>query len=61
MFNKDFLKKIMKDEKLLLKMTDVKKVESPLYDELKVKDVWAKYKQDERINIYLPDSLPKGR
>ena len=60
-FNKDFLKKIMKDEKRLLKRKDVNEVVIPLFDELKVQDVWARYKQDERINIYLPDKLPKGR
>jgi len=38
--NKDFLKKILKDEKKLLPLADVKYVNVPRYDELSVKRFW---------------------
>jgi hypothetical protein len=37
MVNKDFLKQILREEKKLLKMSEVKMVCMPKYDELSVK------------------------
>jgi hypothetical protein len=38
--NKDFLKSVLKEEKSLFSMQDVKWVNVPQYDELSVKNLW---------------------
>ena len=40
MFNKDFLKQVLTEEKLLYEMKDVKFVNIPCFDELSVKKLW---------------------
>ena len=55
MINKDFLKKILKDEKKLLPLADVKYVNVPRYDELSVKRFWPILRQDEKFMMYIPD------
>ena len=40
MFNKDFLKQVLTEEKLLYEMKDVKFVNVPQFDELSVKQLW---------------------
>ena len=38
--NKDFLSLVLQDKKKLLKLSDVRNVEVPLYDELSVVNLW---------------------
>ena len=40
MMNKDFLKEVFREEKHLLKLNEVKRVNVPLYDELSVLTFW---------------------
>ena len=40
MFNKDFLKEVFREEKQLLKLNEVNRVNVPLYDELAVAKFW---------------------
>ena len=40
MINKDFLKEVLTEEKSLLKLDEVKRVNVPLYDELSVVSLW---------------------
>ena len=40
MINKDFIKKVLREEKQLLSLRDVKYVKVPRYDELSVKKFW---------------------
>ena len=40
MFNKDFLKQVLTEDKLLYEMKDVKLVNVPQFDELSVKKLW---------------------
>ena len=40
MVNKDFLKEVFIEEKSLLKLSEVKRVNVPLYDELSVISLW---------------------
>jgi len=57
----DFLKLVLADEKKLLKMSEVKHVNVPMYDELSVKNLWPIVKADEEVMMYLPNEFPKGR
>ena len=40
MINKDFFKEVLTEEKSLLKLDEVKRVNVPLYDELSVVSLW---------------------
>ena len=40
MLNKDFLKEILSEEKSLLRLDEVKRINVPLYDELAVAKIW---------------------
>ena len=44
MMNKDFLKQIFANEKKLMKLSELKTVNVPKYDELSVKNVYLKFK-----------------
>ncbi len=61
MLNKDFLKEVFAEEKDLLKLTDVRWINVPLFDELSVIKIWPMTKEDEQIKMYFPNKLPKGR
>lgn len=47
MLNKDFLKEVFIDEKNLLKLDQVKRINVPLYDELAVVKLWPMMQTDE--------------
>ena len=49
MINKDFLKKVLKEEKKLLSLKEVKYVNVPFYEELSVKKFWPMLRQDETL------------
>ena len=55
MLNKDFLKKVLKEEKRLLPLSDVKYVKVPRYDELSVRRFWPIFREDENFMKYIPD------
>ena len=61
MMNKDFLKQIFADEKKLLKLSELRVVNVPKYDELSVKNVFQNLKEDKEFMQYFPDVFPKGR
>ena len=61
MLNKDFLRQILIEEKKLLELKDVRWIEAPKYDELSVKSLWPRFKEDELVMVYFPSQLPKGR
>ena len=61
MINKDFLRKILTEEKKLLTLNEKKEVNVARFDELSVKQLYPKFKNDASFMAYFPDSLPKGR
>ena len=61
MVNKDYLRQILSEEKVMLPLTEVKFVNVPMYDELSVKNLWPSCKGNAQLMKYFPDKLPKGR
>ena len=61
MINKDFLKKILKEEKKLLSLKEVKYVNVPRYDELSVKRFWPILREDNMLIKYMPDFLTEDK
>ena len=61
MLNKDHLKLVFADRKKFLKLADLRTVHVPKFDELSVKHIYPKIKDDREVMLYLPDVLPKGR
>ena len=61
MFNKDFLKLVLAKKKMLLKMSELKSVNVPKFDELSVKNIFPLIRQDVEVMKYFPDDYPKGR
>ena len=61
MIGKDFLKEIFANRKCLLKLSELKTVNVPKYDELSVKQVYPMIKNDPQLNKFFPDKYPKGR
>ena len=59
--NKDFLKLVLSGRKKLLKLSEVKRVHVPFYDELSVAHMMKDMANDAMFMMYLPDKLPKGR
>ena len=55
MINKDFLKQVLKEEKNLFSLFEVKYVNVPHYDELSVKRFWPILREDETLMKYMPD------
>ena len=60
MCTKDFLKQVLKDEKKLLKMSDVKFVNVPSFDEISVRALYDRVVSNPDIAIYFPSKFPKG-
>ena len=61
MLTKDFLKAVLTDNKALLPLDKVKRVNMPFYDELSVVKIWPMVQKDPEIMKYFPAKLPKGR
>ena len=61
MLNKDFLKEIFVEEKYLLHLNDVKRINVPLYDELSVVTLWPMMKEDKEFMQFFPSKMAKGR
>ena len=61
MITKDFLKAVLRGEKGLLKMVDVRMVNVPTYDEVSVSNLYSMMIQRPGMAKYFPDTYPKGR
>jgi hypothetical protein len=57
----DFLKAVFVNDKELLGINEVQRVNVPLYDELAVGAIWPMVKGDKQFMRYFPDKFPKGR
>jgi len=53
MANRDFLRKVLKGEKKLLKVSECKFVNVPKFDELGVNNIFPKFKTDPDVMQYL--------
>jgi hypothetical protein len=61
MVNKDFLKDVLAERKKLLKLTEVRQVAVPKYDELSVRNIFPLISKDPQVMQFMPDIYPKGR
>ena len=61
MVNKDFLKEVLTEDKSLLRLDEVSRINVPLYDELSVINIWPMMKQDKKFMLYFPSKMAKGR
>jgi hypothetical protein len=61
MLTKDFLRQVLTEEKRLLKVGCVRRVNMPRYDELSVKNLFPKFANDPEFMSLMPDRLPKGK
>ena len=61
MINKDFLKQVLTEEKSLLRLDKVRRINVPLYDELAVVKLWPMLRADGAFMRHFPDKLAKGR
>lgn len=61
MCNKDFLRQILSGEKKLLKISEVKFVNIPRFDELSVKNLYPRFKNDKLFMQHMPSKFAKGR
>ena len=61
MMNKDFLKEVLAEDKALLRLGQVSRVNVPLYDELAVGKIWPMMKSDVQFMQYFPTKMAKGR
>ena len=61
MVNKDFLKKVLCDQKKLLPIADCKFINVPKFDELSVKHIFPLFSDDENVMQYFPDSFPREK
>ena len=61
MLNRDFIKKLLAEDKKLLELRHVVHVNVPRYDELSVKKFWPLMQQDPAFMQYMPDPMPDGR
>ena len=52
--NKDFLRQVLKGEKMLLKKSEITFIEVNRLDELSVKNLWGELSKDKAFNIYFP-------
>ena len=61
MFNKDFLRQVLAEEKELFAIHEVRFINVPHYDEVSVKQLWPMMQEIGPFMRYFPDKLPKGR
>ena len=57
MVNKDFIRDVLAERKKLMKLSEVKSVNVPHFDEISVKSVFPLFKEDPKIMKYIPDFL----
>ena len=61
MMNKDFLKEVFAEDKDLLRLNQVSRINVPLYDEISVGNIWPMIKTDEKLMLYFPTKMAKNR
>jgi len=61
MMNKDFLKEVLAEDKALLRLDQVSRVNVPLYAELSVGNIWPMMKNDKQFMMYFPTKMAKNR
>ena len=61
MINKDFLKQVLANDKKLIKMSALRSINVPKFDEVSVKTIWPLIKQDPEVLVFFPDDYAKGR
>ena len=59
--HKDFLRQVFRDEKKLFKENDVKRINVPKFEEISIKAILKMYKDDEKVQSYLPEIKAKGK
>ena len=59
--NRDFLRQVLKGDKDLLPMSDIKPINIPKFDELSVRNIFPKFKDDAAVMKYLQDKYPNER
>ena len=59
--NKDFLKEVLAEDKALLRLDQVSRVNVPLYDELSVANIWPMMKSDKKFMMCFPTKMAKNR
>ena len=52
---------MLQEQKKLMGLDEVKRVNVPMYDELSVVNLWPDMKLDQHFMLYFPDQFPKGR
>ena len=57
---KDFLKDVIQENKKLLRMSEVKFVNVPTFDEIAVKHLYSAVVKMEGMAAYFPDKFPKN-
>ena len=55
------MRSVFADEKELLKRDEVITIKVPLFKEVKIEDLYQRYKDDPAMKLRLPDFFPKGR
>ena len=61
MITTDFLKQILRGDKQLLKMSEVRYCNPPRYDEISVSQLYDPCLKMPGMADYFPDTYPKGR
>ena len=61
MVNKDFIRDVLAERKKLMKLSAVKSVNVPHFDEISVKSVFPLFKDDPEIMNYIQDFLAAGK
>ena len=61
MVNRDFIADTLEGKKIMLKLSQVRHVKVPKYQELSVLNLHEEVLSDPEIRMYFPDSLPKGK
>lgn len=59
--NKDFLRQVLNDEKKLLRLDEVKRINVPFFDELSVKNIYPQVKDDPDIASHFCKETESGR
>ena len=60
MVTKDLLKDVLQGKKKLLKMSEVRFINPPLFDEIGVKNLYQDVIKQPEMKVYFPDEFPKG-
>ena len=60
MVTKDLLKDVLQGKKKLLKISEVRFINPPLFDEIGVKNLYKDVIKQPGMKEYFPDEFPKG-